>query len=241
MSTQNEILAVTRLLRPHNCMFRKIRIGSLGDGGYVLPDDISKISGVLSIGIGNEVSFDLHFAQLGMPIFQYDPAIEASPVQHPKFQFHKIAWASMDSESSRTLETMHKTHGLNQNNDAILKFDTEGAEWETIPELRPDTLKSFRIIVCELHGLTSIANEQFRKVVEKTLRILTNSHTLIHLHANNCCGISVVEGVPIPAVVELTLLRNDRSKFTPSFDPIPGPLDFPNMIELPDLILNPYA
>jgi hypothetical protein len=241
MSIQNEVLTVTRLLRPFNCAFRKVRIGSLGDGGYILPDDLSNISSLLSIGIGSEVSFDLHFAQHGLPIFQYDQTVEAPPIQHPKFQFHKIAWASNDSESSRSLESMNKTHGLNQTHDAILKFDTEGAEWETIPHIRLDTLKSFRIIVCELHGMTSIANEQFRKVVEKTLRILTNSHTVIHLHANNCCGISVVEGVPIPAVVELTLLRNDRSEFTPSFDPIPGPLDFPNMIELPDLILNPYA
>ncbi len=241
MSIQTEVLAVSRMLKPFKCTYRKVRVGSLGDGGYVLPDDLSNINSLLSIGIGSEVSFDLHFAQLGVPIFQYDPTVEGPPVNHPNFQFHKIAWGAEDNEATRTLAAMNQIHSFNQTHDAILKFDTEGAEWDTLPHIHPDILKSYRIIVCELHGMTSIGNDQFRKVVEKTLRVLTQSHTVIHLHANNCCGISVVEGVPIPAVVELTLLRNDRSEFTPCTDPIPGPLDFPNMSERPDLILNPYA
>jgi hypothetical protein len=241
MSLQTEILAVTRMLRPFKSAFRKVRVGSLGDGGYVLPDDLENISGLLSIGIGNEVSFDWHFAQKGVPIFQYDPTVEAPPVPHPNFQFYKIAWGAVDNETTRTLESMNQVHGLNQTPDAILKFDTEGAEWDTLPLIHPDLLKSYRVIVCELHGMTSIGNDQFRDIVSKTLRNLTQSHTVVHLHANNCCGISVIEGVPIPAVVELTLLRNDRSAFTLCTAPIPGPLDFPNMSERPDLILNPYA
>ena len=52
--------------------------------------------------------------------------------------------------------------------------------------------------------------------------------------------LSIIEGIPLPAVIELTLLRNDRSKFSLSKSPIPGPLDFPNMKDRPDLILNPF-
>lgn len=241
MSLQNELMRITRKLRPYKSSFKKVRIGTLGDGGYVLPDDLNNIDSLLSIGIGGEVSFDLHFAMQGIPIYQYDPTVDCPPVSHSKFKFYKIAWGANNDESTRTLDVMNQMHGLSQTHDSILKFDTEGAEWETLNLINPDVLKSFRIIVCELHGLTSIGNENFRRIVEKTLSILTQSHTVVHLHANNCCGINVIEGVPIPAVVELTLLRNDRSDFSPCNDPIPGPLDFPNMSERPDLILYPFA
>ena len=240
MTTQTDILAVSKLLRTHNSKFPKIRIGSLGDGGYVLPDDLSNLSSVLSIGIGYEDSFDLHFAKQGIPIYQYDHTVESAPAQHENYHFNKMAWGSEDTPTSCSLQSMIMQHGLTKTNDAILKFDTEGAEWDSIPKTNSDIFKYFRIIVCELHGLTSIANSNFREQVRQTLQLLLQHHTLVHLHANNCCGIGLVEGVPLPAVVELTLLRNDRSVFTPSSDPMPGPLDFPNMLDRPELILSPY-
>jgi hypothetical protein len=241
MSGQSEVLSLIRLLRPARSSFRKVRVGSLGDGGYVLPDDLQGITNVLSIGIGEEVSFDLHFAKQGIPIYQYDPTVIGPPIQHDNFQFHKVAWSHEDGEKTATLSNMVRVHGLNATSDAILKFDTEGAEWQSIRNTPSDILKHFRIIACELHGFNSLHNPAFMQEVRQTMQLLTRHHTVVHLHANNCCGISLVEGVPVPAVVELTLLRNDRSDFFPSHEPIPGPLDYPNMPDRPDLVLSPYA
>lgn len=240
MSGQSEVLSIVERLRPHRPSFRKVRIGSLADGGYVLPDDLDGIAAVLSIGIGEEVSFDQHFAAAGLPIYQYDPTVEKPPIDHPGFQFNKIAWAPQDSAGGLTLESMIRKHGLYASHDNILKFDTEGAEWECLRHISPDLLKHFRIIACELHGFNSLGNPEFMAMVRQTMNVLTQHHTVVHLHANNCCGISLVEGVPVPAVLELTLLRNDRSDFAPSHEPIPGPLDFPNMSDRPDLVLNPF-
>ena len=240
MSKQSEILSLVKMFAPYDPEMNKIRVGSLGDGGYVLPNDLEQIDSVLSIGIGDEDSFDLHFAQKNISIFQYDHTVEGALNKNEKYQFHKIAWSSNDSKETRTLANMIKYHGLDSSNNGILKFDTEGAEWECIPDLNADLLKNFRIIVCELHGLTSIINNNHREIVRKTIQVLTRNHTIVHLHANNCCGLSIIEGIPLPAVIELTLLRNDRSKFSLSKSPIPGPLDFPNMKDRPDLILNPF-
>lgn len=241
MSAQSEVLSVIRLLRPQLSRFPKVRIGSLADGGYVLPDDLEGISDLLSIGIGEEVSFDVHFARAGVPVYQYDPTVECPPVDHERFQFHKEAWAPQDGNGGLTLESMIRRHGLAGTNNAILKFDTEGAEWPCMQRLSADLLKHFRIIACELHGFNSLGNPALLAQVRQTLTVLTRHHTVVHLHANNCCGVSLVEGVPVPAVVELTLLRNDRSDFAPSNEPIPGPLDFPNMPDRPDLVLNPFG
>ena len=240
MSLQSEILSLVKTLAPYDPEMGKVRVGSLGDGGYVLPDDLEQIDSVLSIGIGDEDSFDFHFANKGIQIFQYDHTVESAANKHSLYQFHKIAWGATDSVQTRTLATMVQSHGLNNSNNGILKFDVEGAEWDCIPDINSNLLKYFRIIVCELHGLTSIGNDNHRESVRKTLQVLTQNHSIVHLHANNCCGLSIVEGISLPAVIELTLLRNDRSTFRESKSKIPGPLDFPNMTDRPDLVLNPF-
>ncbi len=241
MSGEAGVLAFLQMLRQRKSRFQKRRIGSLGDGGYVCPDDLQGISHVLSIGIGNEVSFDLHFANAGVPVYQYDHTIEGPPVAHPLFSFNRIAWAEQDGEQSLSLNGMLSRHGLTRSNDGLLKFDVEGAEWDAFRSVGPDTLKHFRLIACELHGLQNLFNRQFMNQARDLLQALTAHHTVTHLHANNCCGVSLVDGVPVPAVLEITLLRNDRSEFSPCSDPIPGPLDYPNMTDRPDLVLNAFS
>jgi hypothetical protein len=241
MLQQNEVLALMKLLRPHQTKFRKIRVGTAGDGGYVLPDDIDGISAVVSIGVGNDVSFDVSFAANRVPVFQYDHTVDAPPVASEYFHFFKTAWGPIDDPRTSTLNAMINRHGLVNDLDAILKFDTEGAEWTAFGDESDDQLKHFRVIVCELHGLNSLHNQEFLVGFRRLMSRLTQNHTVVHLHANNCCGMTLIEGVPVPAVVELTLLRNDRSSFSASTDPIPGPLDFPSMGDRPDLVLNPFA
>lgn len=222
------------------CSMGKVRVGTMGDGGYVMPNDLAGISQVLSIGIGQEVSFDRYFARQGIPVFQYDHTVDGPPEANACFQFNKIAWGHENTAGTLSLAGMVDKHGINASNDAILKFDTEGAEWLSIIHTPVELLRHFRIMVCELHGLTSLGNPEFLAQVRETLQRLTRHHTVVHLHANNCCGISLVEGVPVPAVVEVTLLRNDRSVFSPCYEPIPGPLDYPSMTDRPDLVLTPF-
>lgn len=240
MSVQAQVLSLLSKMAPRACDYRKVRIGSMGDGGYVLPDDLDGLSAVLSLGVGGEVSFDHYFAERGLDIYQYDPTVEGPPVEHARFHFHKVAWAPQDGEGAASLAGIVRSHGLQTSNDVLLKFDTEGAEWSCLPTISPELLKHFRIIACELHGLNNLQVPEFLQQVTGMMNILTHSHTVVHLHANNCCGMTLVEGVPVPAVVELTLLRNDRSSFRPSAEPIPGPLDCPSMDDRPDLVLRPF-
>jgi len=59
-----------------------VRAGGSGDGGYVVPDYLDGLDGVVSIGVGGDVSFDLWFAERGVPVFQYDHTVAESPVGH---------------------------------------------------------------------------------------------------------------------------------------------------------------
>lgn len=237
---QIEILELTRRLRPHRSRFAKVRVGTLGDGGYVLPDDLDGISAVLSLGIGDEVSFDLHFAQRGAPVFQYDPTVAGPPLAHENFHFHRLGWGPADGPQSASLQGMIERHGLLKDNHALLKFDTEGAEWGCFASIDANMLKPFRIVVCELHFIFGIQHPEYAAAYAHLIRSLTEFHTVVHLHGNNCCGIDLAEGVPVPRVFELTLLRKDRSDFEVSHEPIPGPLDFPSKAGEPDLVLAPF-
>lgn len=241
MSGQTEVLSIMAKLRPFRCDMGKIRVGALADGGYVLPDDCDGLTGLLSLGVGGDVSFDEQFARRGVPIYQYDPTVEGPPTAHENFHFHKTAWGPADEPGVLSLASIMQAHGLYGSNDALLKFDIEGGEWEALTTVTPDHLKAFRIIACELHALHALYDRDSMDRVRQAINLLTQHHTVVHLHANNCCGITLVEGVPVPAVIELTLLRNDRSSFTPSDEPIPGPLDFPNMDDRPDLVLRPFG
>lgn len=241
MPGQIDVLSVLRMMLPQRSRFPKIRLGSLADGAYVLPDDLDGITDVLSIGVGGEVSFDLALAERGATIHQYDPTVPGPPVAHERFHFHAEAWSHQDGDGCISLGGMMERHGLFRSNDLILKFDTEGAEWQSFRSVTVEQLKHFRIIACELHGLHNLMHTHVWEEVRYLLTLLTHHHTVVHLHANNCCGIHMLDGVPVPAVVELTLLRNDRSDFTPSDEPIPGPLDYPNMSDRPDIVLRAFS
>jgi hypothetical protein len=56
---------------------------------------------------------------------------------------------------------------------------------------------------------------------------LVTSHRVVHIHANNFAPWCVVGGIPIPAVLELTLARLDEGEFSPSDEIFPTMLDMP--------------
>jgi len=122
----------------------------------------------------------------------------------------------------------------------VLKFDVEGAEWECVPASKSASLKRCRIIVAELHGLVNLHNPTLFRKAQETLKLLSLHHTVTHIHPNNCCPVALVEGVPLPAVLEVTWLRKDRSRFELANDPIPSPLDAPNVPANPEIVLTPW-
>ena len=236
---QNLIMSMLKKLGMYDTELGKVRLGSKGDGGYVIPDDLTDIKGVISIGIGGEVSFDLEWAKMGVKVFQYDHTIEAPPVIHENFVFNKLGWGTQDSDGFITLPKMIETNHL-EDGDLFLKFDVENAEWDALFDVSPDLLKRFRIIACELHGFDGLENMSVFQKVNRVINLLTTHHTVVHIHPNNCCGIALVAGIPLPKLIEFTFLRNDRASFYPSHASIPSALDYPNVRSKPEIVLTPF-
>ncbi|MGA1235083.1 MAG: hypothetical protein ACO3VR_14295, partial [Lutimaribacter sp.] len=63
--------------------------------------------------------------------------------------------------------------------------------------------------------------------------------SICHVHPNNCCGITELDGVGIPRVMEVTFVRNDVLQTIRTSDPItlPHPLDVKNVSHLEEIVM----
>jgi len=239
---QADILGLIGLLRPWAMSAsEKVRIGGRFDGGYVLPSISLNCDAVVSIGVGLDVSFDLHFGNLGAQVLQFDHTVEHSPISHQNLTFHKLGWGVGNDETHLSFAGICARLLPFGARHPLLKFDIEGAEYDVFPTVDEKDLAQFEVITCEIHDLHRLEDAAFFRKVRCVLEKLTSHHVAVHLHANNYAGIAAVHGVPIPQVLEITFLRRDLDSFPHlSLEPIPGPLDGPNHPFRPDIRMNPF-
>lgn len=239
--SQHKVLELLSLVRPMTMRRNhKVRLGNDYDGGYVVPSAALLCDAIVSIGVGPDVSFDLALAQRGAKIIQFDHTVEKSPVDHPSFTFYKLGWGERSEGKFINLQDISKKLDPSAQHK-LLKFDIEGAEYEIFKSLSAIDLAQFEVICCELHNIEKLNDAEFFAKAHHLLSTLHANHAPIHLHANNYMSFIMVEGVPIPNVLEITYLRRDLDSFSDfSNEPIPGPLDRPNNPYKPDLCLNPF-
>ena len=240
--TQADVLDFLNLIRPWQMSSdHKIRIGADADGGYVMPSSSLRSNAVLSIGIGREVSFDEALAQRGARVLQFDHTIDASPSTHPGCEFHRVGWGPDDAPPFLSLASMSRMLDWSQARHAILKFDTEGAEWDCLTQASSEDLARFEVLTGEFHEFHNLVNRAFFDRARGVFEKLGRTHRVIHLHANNAGGMVMLGGLPFPRLLELTWMRISAASFHGhSNEPIPGPLDRPNVPRLPELILRAF-
>ena len=240
--SQHEILNLLNLIRPWQMVnLFKVRLGNPADGGYVLPVTAYKSNRVVSIGIGNEVSFDKVLADLNAKVIQFDHTIPGAPLVHENIDFYQKGWGPFDTDILLSLKSMMALLDWQDAVHPILKFDTEGAEWEALKHTDSADLARFEIITGEFHNFHLLSDRSFFDLVHEIFSKLAETHYCIHLHANNAGGIVLVGGIPMPRLLELSYVRKDAAAFAGhSNEPIPGPLDYPNLPGIPDIILRAF-
>jgi hypothetical protein len=226
---QDIALQMLKMMRPHRAVdFRKLRVGKGSDGGYIMLDDFKGLKAAYSLGINNDVAWDIEIAERGIPIFQYDHTINALPVVHKLFHWRKIGIGADPERSLFPLPMLMKQDGFEPGHgNLLLKCDIEGAEWDMLPSIPPELFQLFQQIVIELHGLGHIDIPEYGRKVLASVEALTMFHRVIHVHGNNNSAYCIVGGVPIPATIELTLVRADAYRLSPSTETFPTKLDRP--------------
>ncbi len=214
-----------------------IRLGSMGDGGYLVPDDLDGIVACFSPGVSTVATFEEAIVQQGIPCYLADASVSGAPVDHPLIHFDKKFLGVINDHSTITLDSMVRAYAP-ISGDLILQMDIEGAEWPVLLNVSDSVLGRFRIIVLELHSLERLIDKVGFDLMSAVLDRLLRQFNVVHLHPNNNSPMPLhVDGLVIPRLLEMTLLRRDRGSRTGFAKQFPHPLDHRNLVQLPDFPL----
>jgi len=230
MTTLHEVLKVY-------AYDKKLRLGAMYDGGYVLAELDGRYDCYISAGIANEESFSRDFIskyQMNETnSYGFDGTINSYPHQFTtNISFVRKNIGYFNDGNNTNLSQFTEKY-----NNIFLKIDIEGGEYPWITSLDESKLNRFKQIVIEFHGIT---NESFGcGVVDKIkcLEKLSRTHYIVHAHGNNNGG----ETNKIPNVIELTYVNKNYFSSEPPLNASPLPIpnvDFPNDSSNPDIDLN---
>lgn len=209
----------------------KFRLGNKNDGGYVIMET-DNYDFMLSGGIGGDVGFEKAFTEkYNVNCVCFD-GTEDSGFKLTK-NLPKIKYINKNVGLFNTPETSNFDFALNKYKNVFLKLDIEGDEFQLFNSLTINQLKNIKQIVAEFHFPNN--REKF-----EALKKLSNTHYLVHYHANNNNSLLYnINNNTIPAVFECTYVRKDLLD-NPGLNKVPFPtkLDSRNRINKLDYVLD---
>lgn len=213
-------------------IYTKNRIGKANDGGYVIADPF-KYDCLISAGISDDSSFEREFLRLhsDIPCFAFDSTIASFPQQQDRIMWWK---KNISSQNGPTTTNLHEL--IDKYHNIMLKMDIENGEYDWLPTLSDTHLSRLVQIVIEFHSLEKPQNWIW-------LQKLSRTHWLVHVHANNFCRPTEIQGVTIPHACEFTFVNKchiNCDHLERDFTGIPGSIDQKNVLALPETVLVGY-
>jgi hypothetical protein len=213
-----------------------IRLGGAADGGYLVPDDLHGVRTCFSPGVAATADFEEDLARRGVRCFMADYSVERPPVSHPLFHFEKKYLGLQNDEIFTTLESWVERNAPGER-DMILQMDIEGAEYPVILSAPADTLRRFRTLVIEFHGLNDLAEKRGFELISLCFHKLLADFDLVHAHVNNWTANRRYQGLELPPLMEFTFHRKDRSRQRSRATQFPHPFDRSNVPGREDRVL----
>lgn len=215
-------------VKPMRTNHQLVRIGGDSDGGYLIPDDLAGIDTCFSPGVSAIAEFEDELTKRGIRCFLADYSVDGPPVQNPLFDFEKKFLGITNDHVFTTLDRWVETKAPGHS-DLILQMDIEGSEYPVILDSSESTLRRFRIIVVEFHGLDSLFHPMGWELINTSFAKLLKHFRVVHIHPNNCSGALRVGQLCVPPIMEFTFIRNDRIGVMEPTVQFPHPLDRPNV------------
>ena len=228
-------------LKPVSIKEGLIRIGAQGDGGYLIPNCLDDIEACFSPGVAETADFENDlFNKYEIKSHLADFSVEKEPLVNENFSFTKKYIDIYQSDENIRLIDWIKSYEKNYlDNDYILQMDIENAEWRVLYDLQIEDIIRFRIMVIEFHGFaTRLLQPVSFGLVDALFRKILDHFSVVHIHPNNCCPVSIKDDVKIPDTVEITFLRKDYINESDKEIIFPHPLDKKNVFEKDDIIMQ---
>jgi len=215
----------------------KIRLGSKGDGGYVIGTGFGNYDCYISAGVSDEESFSRDFINMYNMSKYNSFAFDGTITNYPYHYTRNISFIRKNIGPTIDDNNVNLSNLIRTNDNIFLKMDIEGAEFDWLLSLKNEELNKFKQIAIELHGLNG---DNFGCTNDKKLlclQKLSENHYLVHAHANNYN--KLINN--IPDVIELTYIRKQCFNKEPSLNKTPLPihnLDYKNSLLYPEISLN---
>lgn len=252
-SDKNEHLEYLKVYEYPN----KIRFGNTYDGGYVCAN-LDNYDAYISVGIGEDESFSRDFINkyTNIDYYAFDGTIDKLPFNMPdKLQFINKNINNYNDDKNTNLDDIFLKY-----NNIFMKMDIEGNEYKYILSLDDTKLCKIKQLVFELHAIngnnlygsknevtlfTDMSYDDSYLMKLNFLKKLSNTHYLIHVHANNGGGHTIIDKKIIPNVIEVAYIRKDLiDNVKLNTQPLPiYNLDYVNYNHLPpfpDMSFEPF-
>lgn len=234
-----EVHSLLNIMEVTDPEFRLCRVGKEDDGGYVMALKGEKYSDeniAYSIGICDDVSWDLEMAKAGYQIYQYDHTIKNLPCKNESFHWKKIGLTGgTETKELKRLETLLSENRHEKMGGGLLKIDIEGYEWNVLAECEEKTLNQFDQIIIELHNFHNLNN---RSMITKALNNINNTHQVIYVHCNNMSPVGYCGDIIMPNCLEAVYVKRDKYNFKEGMFISPTSLDKPNLARIPEIKLG---
>lgn len=221
----------------------KVRIGSKGDGGYVIVNGLT-YDHLIGCGISDDVNFEIEFMKkYNVSCSAFDGTVNGLP-ENAKTSGINFIKKNIGPTNTPTTTNLHEE--IKPYNDIFFKMDIESYEFRWLQTMSSEQLNKFKQIVIEFHYPFDLYPSYIKHfdtqlpVVEKmaVFKKLAETHVLVHFHGNNCCGTTVHEGIITPNIFECTYIRKDvHTDSGLNTTSIPSTLDAPNTGN-PEIHLN---
>ena len=214
---------------------KKLRIGRDNDGGYVCCQLPVNYNLLISCGIADDISFEEQFvSKYNCTCVAFDGTIGGLPNPNSP-----INWVKKNIGITNDANTTNLTNYIDDYikhfqcalPNIFLKMDIEGHEIAWINSIDEKYFEYFQQIIIEFHW-------PFTPEAAAAIKKLNKYFMLAHLHGNNACGMRTFANVNFPNVFECTWIKSAYSMNSYSTEPVPGPLDMPNLPHMEDLNLN---
>ena len=214
-----------------------IRIGSINDGGYIVPNVLEDIKYCYSAGIGFNHDFEFELAKKGIKCFMADFSINEIE-KNSNLIFDKIFISGNTEDKYLSIEDWIQKKEVDPAMGSILKIDVEGDEYKILNSVNKDFFSKFKIIIIEFHNLHYLFNEKFFFSFHDIIEKIINNFYCVHIHPNNDVDfVKKKENITIPPLMEFTFINKKNLKINNQKLFFPNKLDSDNNPDKRSIVL----